>query len=292
MLTQYPYHAEDERLGGIMQASYRLVRALDALADERLELHVLTQTAHAGSITTRRLANGTSIVYVPESDSALDALLFGYPPVARALKKAVRDIAPDLVHAQGTAKYIYAAVRSGVAHIVTVHGIYRNEMKVVKSQLTMVGRIARWAKIRLESHYIARIRNLIAITDEVSAYVRAASPSVRAFEIDNAIDEKFFDIAPLGAGVPQVILFVAAITYRKGLDFLLAAFQLVLREIPEVKLRIAGIWDWDPTYVAGLKVEYDHLIANGSGDFSRRNHPTATTRRDVPCRPALPAVAR
>jgi glycosyltransferase involved in cell wall biosynthesis len=267
MLTQYPFVAEDERLGGIMQASYRLVRAIDSLDDKRIQLYVLTQSPHIASRVVRKLPNGTPIIYVPLIDSALDELLFGYPPVSKALKKTIREVSPDLIHGQGTAKYIYAAIRSRKKHIITIHGIYRDEMKVVKSNLSARDKLARFVKLKLEQRYIAQISNLIAITPEVATYVRTSAPPVQIFNIENTIDEQFFAIEPLGANKSPTILFVAAITFRKGLDFLLAAFLEVLRALPQAKLRIAGIWDWDPAYVENLRIQYKPLIEAGSVSF-------------------------
>ncbi len=250
-----------------MQASYRLVRALDALDDDRLELSVLTQSAHTDSIVTKRLPNGTTIIFAPQPKTISDRLLFGYPSVHRALSELSGARPPDLIHAQGTAKYIYAATRSSTRHVVTVHGIFRNEMKVVRSKLSYRARLARAAKVKLEAHYIAGIRNLIAITREVSDFVQAASPGVRVFEIDNPIDQSFFSIPPLAPDNPPNILFVAAITYRKGLDFLLESFGGVLTKHPHARLTIAGIWDWDPDYVARLKDQYGSLVRDGRVAF-------------------------
>jgi glycosyltransferase involved in cell wall biosynthesis len=267
MLTQYPFAAEDERLGGIMQASYRLVRAIDSLRDERIELYVLTQSPHISSQVVRQLPNGTSIIYEALNDSAFDKLTFGYLPVSRSLKQAIRDVSPDVIHGQGTAKYIYAALRGRKKHVITIHGIFRDEMKVVRSKLSPWSKLARFVKLRLEQHYVARISNLIAITPEVAAYVRAAAPCVQVFDIENTIDELFFAVEPLGADHSPTILFVAAITFRKGLDLLLAAFLDVLEALPQAKLRIAGIWDWDPAYVENLRLQYKSLVERGSVSF-------------------------
>lgn len=267
MLTQYPYKAEDERLGGIMQASYRLVDAIDQLNDERLSLSVLTQSPHVQSKTTRTLPNGTTLIFFPTERGLVDRLFMGYPSVRRALSQTITGISPHLVHGQGTAKYIYASTRSHLPHVITLHGIYGNEMKVVKSRLSWREKFARFVKIRLERHYVSGIQNLIAITNEVSSFVRLLSAQVRVFEIDNTIDESFFNIPPLQLDQAPNLLFVAAITYRKGLDFLLEGFAAVIRSRPEAKLRIAGISDWDPTYVAKLKNDYKHLIDTGSVTF-------------------------
>jgi glycosyltransferase involved in cell wall biosynthesis len=250
-----------------MQASFRLVRALDSLADGRLELTVLTQSEHTTSRVVRSLPNGTKIIFAPQPKTLSDRLQFGYPAVGRALREIAESSPPDLIHAQGTAKYIYAAIRSKRPHVVTIHGIFQNEMKVVRSNLSLGARLARVVKVKLERHYIAGIRNLIAITREVADFVRQASPGVRIFEIDNAIDEAFFSVPPLPSGNPPNILFVAAITYRKGLDFLLESFPKVLDMHPDARLTIAGIWDWDPDYVARLQAQYAQLMAAGSVAF-------------------------
>jgi glycosyltransferase involved in cell wall biosynthesis len=267
MVTHYPLLPEDERLGGIMQASFRLVCAIDALADPRIRLHVLTQSEHIAERTVKTLPNGTTITFVPAKHVVWDKLLFGYPAVARAVAAAVGELSPDLLHGQGTAKYIYAAINGGVPHIITIHGIAQNEMKVVRSELTWGAKLARWAKIRLERHYVTLIKNLIAITPEVSSYVLSAAPTARVFDIDNTLDEEFFSIPALRADSPPTVLFVAAITFRKGLDYLLEAFARIRRRLPNARLRIAGIWDWDPVYVSDLRSEYADLIDEGAVVF-------------------------
>lgn len=267
MLTQYPYTAEDERLGGIMQASFRLIDALDLRADPRMELHVLTESGHVTARTERRLPGGTRVIYFPPARGLINTLLAGYPGVRVALRQAIEELEPDVVHGQGTTRYIYAAIRSGCPNIVTIHGIFQNELKVVRSRLTWRERVARFAMLRLERHYVCRIRNLISITDEVSAFVSARSAAVRVFRINNAIDDRFFEIPRLSDATMPVVLFVAAITYRKGLDFLLAAFAELTQRLPTARLRIAGVWDWDRAYVDGLREQYAAQIQSGVVSF-------------------------
>jgi glycosyltransferase involved in cell wall biosynthesis len=267
MLTQYPLTAEDERLGGIMQASFRLVRALAALDDSRIELSVATESAGVSAPTLVRLGRGTSVTYYPRSRGFLDRVLFGYPNARRILAQAAERVRPDIVHAQGAANYIYAAVRSKLPHIVTIHGLYRNEMRVAYSKPGVPGWIARHGKTFLEEIYATRMDNLIAITDEVAQFVRNRSRGARIFRIDNPIDADFFRIEPLSANGQPTVLFVAAITYRKGLDYLLEAFMDVLRRVPAARLRIAGIWHWDPEYVSGLRNRYSDQVARGSVSF-------------------------
>lgn len=250
-----------------MQASFRLVTALDRLRDPRVELMVVCVTPRVDSRQERVLEGGTRVVFIPQPGGLTDRALFGYPAVARALAFESARFGADLIHAQGTAKYIYAATHFRLPHIVTIHGIYQNEMKVVRSKLGVGGRVARFVKIRLERHYVSCIRELIAITEEVEQFVRSRSRNVRVHRIDNPIDDAFFSVPALQADARPVILFVAAITFRKGLDYLLQAFESVVGKHPDAQLRIAGIWDWDPSYVQSLKDAYRHRIESGHVAF-------------------------
>lgn len=267
MLTEFPFTKEDERLGGIMQSSFRLVKALAALKDREIELHVVTETSRVSTPTTQLLGDGVSVLFFPRSKGFLNRALFGYPNARRALAYAIGQVMPDLVHAQGTANYLFAAVRSKVPHILTVHGIYRNEMRVVRSKPGIRGRIARYGKTWLEEIYSRRTKNLIAITEEVASFVGTRSPRSHIYRIDNTIDEEFFRIPPIQESAEPTILFVAAITYRKGLDYLLAAFVEVLKRMPEARLRIAGIWHWDLEYVRDLQGKFSAYIERGQVSF-------------------------
>ncbi len=267
MLTQYPYSEDDERLGGIMQASFRLVQAIDAAKDANLQMMVLSHSHHIAKRQRRQLPHGTQLIFEPISTSIANRLTFGYAETKRILAEAIQEFLPDLVHGQGAANYIFATVRSPTRHVITVHGIYRNEMKFVRSRLTLGERVARLAKVEIERQYIRRIKNLITITNEVSSFVSDASPDVRIFNIDNTIDQDFFRVPALERSSPPVILFVAAITYRKGLDFLLDAMRGLIQCIPDVRLRIAGVWDWDRPFVDSLKYQFADLIERGSVAF-------------------------
>ena len=268
MLTQYPRTPEEERLGGIMQASFRLVQALARAQVPNLKLCVITESDGVRSRESRRLTETVEVCFFPKRSSLLNAISFEYANGLRALKYGKHAFMPDLIHVQGKVNYLLAgSFVNGVPSVSTIHGIFRNEMKVVNSRPGLRGLIKKQIKIGLESLYTSRMKNLIAITDEVEAFARERSKEVRVYRINNPIDEAFFELKPLTENTDCTILFVAAITYRKGLDFLLKAMVTVLKELPHVKLRIAGIWDWDPVYVSNLKTEYSRYIEAGSIAF-------------------------
>jgi glycosyltransferase involved in cell wall biosynthesis len=259
MLTDYPFSAEDEHLGGIMQASLRLVAALDRL--DGIALTVVTLSTRVAARVQRQLPGGTRIVYLPFRRGWLHRLNLDFPWIAARLLREVVRCKAQLVHGQGIPHYILVALFGSRPHMVTVHGIYRNESQVADSRNSPLHRVWRRLKVAVEWLYMGRIRNLIAITDEVVRIVTARSPAVRVHPVNNPIDDAFFAITPVPAAGPPVVLCVATITFRKGVDYLLEAFEQVLSVLPEARLRIAGIWDHDPTYGERLRSQYAHRLA-------------------------------
>lgn len=254
MLAEHPYFQEDEYLGGVMQASFRLTRAL-SISNE-IDLYVVTQSKHIKKKEVRKEGNAT-IIYLPFYFRGNDAILL-YSIFRKQLHEIISDVLPDLIHAQGDSQFILSAVKSNIPHVVTVHGLFQNEMKVYKSNLSLREKVRKIFVINLERYYLSKIKNLIAITSEISSIVKKYSPNVNIFMIDNPIDANFFEI--IDTSRKPTILFVAAITYRKGLHILLKAFESLQRKIPDIKLRIAGIEHWDPTYVNTLKKNYQSYL--------------------------------
>ena len=268
MLTQYPHTPEEERLGGIMQAGFRLVQAIARSEFPNFQLCVITESESVRAMETLRLSDSVEVRFYPKRRTLVNVLSFEYLNALAILKENVRSFNPDLLHVQGKVNYLLAGqfVR-GVPCVSTIHGIFKNEMKVVNSKPGIRGFFVKHLKTALESIYCRRMKYLIAITDEVSAFVKLKSKDVEVFRINNAIDNSFFSVRPISTQTEKRILFVAAITYRKGLDFLLKAMVRVAEEFPDAKLRIAGIWDWDPLYVKSLQTEYATYINTGAITF-------------------------
>lgn len=261
MLAEYPYIQEDEYLGGVMQASMRLIRAL--AKSGKVDLYIVTQTLQVKK-EERKKEDNLTIIFLPYYFKKNDAVIF-YGGFRRRLRRIINELKPDLVHAQGNTQFIFSAIKAPLPHLVTIHGLYRNEMKVFKSRLSRREYFKKLIAVGFEKYYISRINNLIAITSEISDIVRKRSSNVRIFRIDNAIDDNFFSLVNTNNG--PVILFVAAITYRKGLHILLKAFVSLARQIPSIKCRIAGVEHWDPCYVNSMKQDYASYIKTGQISF-------------------------
>jgi len=259
MLAEFPYQDNDLYRGGVLQANYRLITALARCPE--IELQVLASTRAVASGETRKLGQASVLFWpIPWHDTLL--LFRG---LRRALHQVVTDFRPDIVHAQGFPPYIFAGLNTGVPCIITVHGVLRNEYPLVKAKASLKRRLKAFAISQLEAYNFARIRNLIAITAEIERLVRASSPHVRVFRIDNAIDDRFFILGEKNS--KPVVLFVGWVVFRKGLHLLLQAVDLLVRGNQEIEVRIAGLEEWDPPYASSLRRKHADLMQSGRVSF-------------------------
>lgn len=261
MLADFPYRDEDLYSGGVMQANYRLVKALARL--DLLDLYVLAPTANVASeeIHTEGAA---SIIFYPPNHAGYDTILL-YRGLRTSLSQIVARIQPDLVHAQAVPAYVLAALQMKVPHLVTLHGVYRNELKVLKSRMSLKMQLVSFVMRRLEDHNLRRIQNLIAITSQIESLVKSYSPRVKVFRINNAIDDRFFALQDENSS--PIVLFIGWVSYRKGVHLLMEAAEQLMEVIPNLQIRIAGLESMDPDYGPSLRAKHGELISSGRVTF-------------------------
>lgn len=84
---------------------------------------------------------------------------------------------------------------------------------------------------------------------------------------------------------------MAAITPRKGLEFLIGAFRRLAAGEPNLRLSVVGTWDWAPDYVAKQRNACADLITKGqvvfTGPVSRADLVAAFGRADLFVLPSL-----
>jgi glycosyltransferase involved in cell wall biosynthesis len=274
MFSEYPYSEAEQGLGGVMQATFQLVEGFSALNLPDLELHVITTS---NSCLTREVRRSGNIVchFVPRAKSTLGHMVVSPLRLLRYSWQVINKIHPDLIHGQGTVTYLFLSLFLGKCNVQTVHGLYRNEQAAIpKDQQSAIVRLKFAVKLVLERWYLRQIRNLIAITSQiVQVMTDEGNQDVRVFNINNAIDRAFFDLAEkrifAAASRDSInILFVAAITPRKGLHVLVEAFKRLEQRHPNIQLTVVGIWDWAPDYVQEQSAACRELQAKGRVVFT------------------------
>lgn len=274
MLSEYPYTESEQGHGGIIQATYQLVEGFKALNLPEIELHVVTTSLACKRIEVRRNGN-VFCHFIPRAESMMANMSLTPMRLLLYVRHLSTKLRPDLIHGQGTVTYLVLSLLLGRKSIQTVHGIYRNEQAAIpKDQQTLLVRLKFALKVYLENAYLRRIRNLIAITSQIVQLMDSqGNNDVRVFNINNAIDQAFFDMAQKRAMRQESsgevkLLFVAAITPRKGLHVLIEAFKRLSAHRSNLKLSVVGIWNWAPQYVEEQVDACRELQTQGKIEFT------------------------
>jgi glycosyltransferase involved in cell wall biosynthesis len=263
ILGDYP--RQPDKIGGGVEAviSY-LVQGLRQFPD--LELHVVTlcEDVHRVEVVRR---NGMTAHYVP-ADYRFANLTFFIRNKLR-LRRALRAIQPDLIHAHIAGTYAHVAFGMGRPAVLTPHGIRYREAQIKRGWLN---RMLRYPLTRYDEWVGIRVaRHIISISPYV---VQEFASAIRGqvYPIENPISDAFFHLT--GQEIPTRLLFVGQISPRKGVYPLLQAMTRVRERLPQVKLHLAGkvVHEYDPThfqtvqnYVRDHQLQ-DHVLFLGQLD--------------------------
>lgn len=242
MLSEYPYDESEQGLGGIIQSTFQLLEGFKSIEDD-FTINLCTLTNKKSKVIT--LNNKIKIHYIQNFK------IMGFFYFYLYLIKTIFKEKINLIHGQGTVTYIILSLFLFKKSVQTIHGIYRNELNLnfhdnVKFFLKFK------FKIFLESLYIKKIKNLISITSEVEKFVSSSNKNLNSYHINNPVDINFFNHSKFRKNCFN-LLFVAAITPRKGLDLLIKAFVELVKIDNSFNLTVIGTWDWAPDYVESQK---------------------------------------
>lgn len=213
-----------------------------------VEIHVVSCTQRPMDSSPEKLAENIWFhsLHVPK----LGWLRTGYQGCIRAMRRKIREIAPDIVHGQGTERdCALGAIFSGFPNVVTIHGNMRLVAKVTRARPFTFD----WLAARLEAFTVPRTDGVICITEYTRQAV--AGDNVRTWVVPNAVDGAFFSIEPAPES-PPVILCVAWVSVRKNQN----AFIRALERLPEkssFRLLCVGPADEEDPYVR----EFKELVA-------------------------------
>lgn len=221
--------------GGIEAVATALVAGLRA---EGVEPTLVTCTG-AVDHEERVDNDGLEMRLIPYGDAAGHRI--PYVSEHRAIGRALRDIAPDVVHVQGQNHYGPACLAVGLPTVVTLHGILYREQHIADATATrssqIRARIRNGLNARFERTTLRKARHLVIISPYVSDAV-AHLTSAHLHHIANPIDDDFYDIPR--RPVPGRVLFVGVVGSRKNVLVLVRSFAQVLAERPDATLHLVG----------------------------------------------------
>lgn len=184
-------------------------------------------------------------------------LLFQLPD-RRRIARALRDLAPDVVHAHCALREALGSVGSGLPTVVTIHGILEREIGL---ETRITRRVRGHLRRRLLEHTLARISNVIVLSPSVAEYYARQLAGKRTWTIENPVQERFFE--QQDDPDPQTVLFSGLLSPRKGVRNLLRAFRHARDEVPGARLRVAGLAR-TPEYDAAVRETVRRLSLEGS----------------------------
>lgn len=232
--------------GGEQAAFAYLVRGLRAIGG--VDVHVVTFDRKGTDGGVRRSEGGATVHVIPKLPRL--ELVRRYPIYRAMLERELRDIRPEVVHAQGAIHHGFVAIRSRYPAVITVHGVQAEDCKHQRGlYLKLRKRFVSWW---LERYNLRHTRYLIAISRYVTQYFsRILRPDVAVYHIPNAIDGRFFDLQPPPEG--SGILYAGRVIQRKRVLDLVRAFRRVVTRHPRARLRIAGETHSEADYVNSIR---------------------------------------
>lgn len=240
ILGPYPLNPEHIE-GGVEAIVVRLVEGLSRLSD--VDLHMVTCQRSIERAYTRREGR-VCLHYLPRE--RMGHLTF-YIRDRRRMVRLLREIAPDVVHGQGTGMYAGTVLDSGYPAVVSVQGITFREAALVRAPWV---RLLRSMASIYEKRCLKRARDIIPSSpyavQEFSSWIDATIHSV-----ENPADERLFEL-PDQAESGRILL-PARVIPRKNVLWLLQAWAEVVKSFPEARLRVAGEMHTRPDYVQRVR---------------------------------------
>lgn len=234
-----------EVYGGIPAVNAGLVEGLRRIAD--IDLQVVTCEMNIPRDSTADF-DGVPIHYRRAPDLPHTLRMLTSDPLK--IRRVIRKVRPDVVHAHGTTSYAHAALGLSYPTVVTVHGIMKREAQfsygskwrdLVRSVLTS----------GLERRNLSRARRVVASSPYVFEQIRDEVTGV-VHHIPNPVQQDFFNLDR--SERPGLILCASRIEPRKGLMDLLVAVERVREAVPAFSVMITGVArpEWQ-TYFDSLR---------------------------------------
>lgn len=194
------------------------------------EIHVISCTMQPVS-TPHRLAENihSHALHVRHAGW----LRTGYLGCIAAVRRKVRELAPDIVHGQGTERYCsLSAVCTPLPSVLTLHGNMRAVARAMKSRLFSFHGIT----AKLEGLTIPRSAGVVCVSTYTQRQVAALAR--KTWVVPNAVDRACFDIPRQPSSRPMVLC-VASVCGYKNQHRLIRALDPIARAL-DFELVFAG----------------------------------------------------
>lgn len=186
VLVVGPFPRSEARIdGGVAAATLYLSRAI--AANPRVEL-IGVRLGGRGGAGQSSADFGWPVIDFPLGRFSVSTL---FRRQIRRFGSLLREVRPDVVHAQGADLSGLLAVKSGVPAVVTIHGILS---ECAKLRTNPVARLRELAQARITERFVVeRAPHVIAISPYVARHYQGRLGGV-VHEVPNAVSPSFFSV--------------------------------------------------------------------------------------------------
>ena len=155
-------------------------------------------------------------------------------------------------------------LRSGAAFLLTEHGIYLRELYVALSRTTNSYRCRKFlhslngALVRMNYHYADCVTSLGEFNKKWQ--IRIGADPEKILFVPNGVDPELFQPRPERRPPRTTVVTLARIYALKGIDILLQAAAIVVKQVPDVRFLILGEVADKPYYQRCLKIVEEHHL--------------------------------
>lgn len=229
-------------VGGVEAITLRLCEGLAEIDDADVHTVVASPEQPIGE----RRAGPRWMIHSIGGAGRFGNIFFAKPDRARMVR-ALRAIGPDIVHAHSTDRHALGALDSGLPAVVSIHGVIEIETKLERG---IAERLRGFFRERMVEDGIRRVRNVIYSSPYLKGLYDVKLGHARTWVVENPVGQVYFEQAT--EPDPKTILYSGLVIPRKGIRNLLAATALARKEVPDLRLRLAGL-QTDAAYLEEVK---------------------------------------
>lgn len=225
----------------------------DGLADSGVEVFVITADPDVTKKIRYKTPSGVDVLRLPVLGKLGN--LTGFALDIKPVRAALDEINPDVVHIHKILIYAKAALTPKWRTALTVHGIHYREAAQQRGWTAVRARFA----CRYERQALRQARHVVCINKYAAQSYGSWLKALDIRFIDNPIDDRFFKVTT-DDEEPGRILFGGSITRLKNVLGLLEAFDILVKDHPEARLKIAGKAVDEAYYKTCLDFAADHNL--------------------------------
>lgn len=229
-------------VGGIQAVTWQLASGLAETGD--FEIHAAACERFWQAPPRRRWRSrwDTCTAHYLRTPRPIPHVVSSWTSDAEYVRHKIRGTGAQLVHAHGQVGYTIGAIRSGVPHVITPHGMLLHEKHApAGAGVFSRDRLRQTLWSATESWCLAHARHIVVISPYVRRLISPRT-SAQLHEIPNPVDPSFMALEPERASQADapVLLSVGWLNARKRQELIVRALPLVRERVPCARLRIVG----------------------------------------------------